>query len=377
MSNVSVREVTSKADKLKFVRMMWDIYGDDPNWVPPMEMDRMKLIDTTKNPFYQHTKIRFWVAERDGTIVGRIAASINDNYIAAQHEQAGFFGFFESVDDPDVAHALFEAAEHYLRENGMKVVYGPANPSSNDEYGLLIEGFNRPPVLLLTYNPPYYASLLEQNGYAKDHDLYAWLLSQETARSDKLMRVASAMRERNKITIRPMNPKRFNEELALVKHIYNTAWENRGFFPMTDAEFDFLAKDLKPIYDPELIFFAEVDGKPVGFALSLPDVNQAFHAGPRIPRGFFNLPIALWNLFTKKKAIDTVRIIVLGVLKEYRNRGVDALLFSETMEAAKRKGYKFGEASWVQESNAPMNRAAQMMNGVKYKTYRVYKKMLG
>ncbi|MDP4198265.1 MAG: GNAT family N-acetyltransferase [Bacteroidota bacterium] len=376
MSKIDVREVVSKADRLRFVRMVWDIYGSDPNWVPPMEMDRMKLIDTAKNPFYQHTNIRFWTAERDGKIVGRIGASINDNYIKAQNEQAGFFGFYESINDPDVANALFEPAERYLRENGMKVAYGPANPSSNDEYGLLIEGFSRPPVLLLTYNPPYYASLFEQNGYAKDHDLYAWLLSQETARSDKLMRVASALRERNKITIRPMNPKRFNAELDLIKYIYNTAWENRGFFPMTDAEFDFLAKDLKPIYDPNLIFFAEVEGKPIGFALSLPDVNQAFHAGIRIPRGMLNLPIALWNLFTKKKAIDTVRIIVLGVLKEYRNRGVDALLYSATMEAAKRKGYKYGEASWVQESNTQMNRAAQMMNGEKYKTYRVYKKTL-
>ncbi len=356
--------------------MMWDIYAEDPHWVPPLEMDRMKLINEVKNPFYSHAETGWWLAERNGKPVGRIGAIVNHNYNTAQNENAGFFGFFESVNEPAVASALFREAETWLRGKGMKVVYGPANPSSNDEYGLLIEGFDRPPVLLMTYNPPYYASLIEQNGFVKDQDLFAWLLSQDNARSEKLHRVSTALAQRGKITVRPMNVKNFTQEVERIKQIYNAAWENVGFVPFTDAEMDFLAKDLKQIYDPELVLFAEVEGNTVGFALSLPDVNQAFHTGRPIPRGAMNLPSGIWKLMTKKKAIDTVRIIVLGVLKEYRNRGVDAMLYSETMNVAKRKGYQYGEASWVQETNIPMNRAAQMMNGVKYKTYRVYKKNL-
>ncbi len=372
----TIRKISSTADKRTFVRMMWDIYRDDPHWVPPLEMDRMKLIDEKKNPFYTHAETGWWLAEQNGKPVGRIAAIVNHNYNQAQNEQAAFFGFFETVNDASVAKELFQAAESWVKERGMNVVYGPANPSSNDEYGLLIEGFDRPPVLLMTYNPPYYASLIEQNGYTKAQDLYAYLLSQDTARSDKLVRVTKAMAERNKITVRAMNTKQFNDEVERIKVIYNAAWENEGFVPFTDAEMDFLAADLKQIYDPELVLFAEVDGKTVGFALSLPDVNQAFYSGMKIPRGMGNLPVGIWKLLTKKKAINTIRIIVLGVLKEYRNRGVDAMLYAETMNVAKRKGYHYGEASWVQETNVPMNRAAQMMNGEKYKTYRVYRKNL-
>ncbi len=374
--SLTIRQISSKVDKLRFVRMLWDIYANDPNWVPPLEMDRMKLIDEKKNPFYRHADTAWWLAERNGNVVGRIAAIINHSYNEVQKEQAGFFGFFESVNEPAVARELFRTAEAWIKDRGMNIAYGPANPSSNDEYGLLIDGFDRPPVLLMTYNPPYYASLIEQNGYVKGQDLFAYLLSQDTARSEKLVRVSKALADRNRITVRPMDPKRFQDEVNTIKHIYNTAWENEGFVPFTDAEMDFMAKDLKPVYDPELVFFAEVDGRPVGFALSLPDINQAFHSGAKIPRGMANLPVGLWKLFTKKKTIDTIRVIVLGVLREYRHRGVDALLYTATMERAQQKGYQYGEASWVQETNVPMNRAAQMMNGEQYKTYRVYKKTL-
>jgi GNAT superfamily N-acetyltransferase len=336
----------------------------------------MKLIDEKKNPFYSHADTKWFVAEQNGKIVGRIGAIVNHTYNELQNERAGFFGFFECINDASVAKSLFDTAESFLRDRGMNVAYGPANPSSNDEYGLLVEGFDRPPVMLMTYNPPYYASLIEHNGYTKSNDLYAYLLSQKTSRSEKLERVTKALQARHNITIRPLDTKRFNAEVALIKHIYNAAWENQGFVPFTDAEIDFMAKDLKQIYDPELVLFAEVNGKPVGFSLSLPDINQAFQAGPRIPPGLMNLPTGIWSLLTKKKAIDTLRIIVLGVLREYRGRGVDAMLYWETMERALKKGYQYGEASWVEEDNAPMNRAAQMMNGVKYKTYRVYKKNL-
>lgn len=374
---LTVRRINSKSDKLLFVRFLWDIYGADPNWVPALEMDRMKLIDEIKNPFYKHSEVAWFLAEDNGKIVGRIAAIINRNHNDTHHDKTGFFGFFESVNDQAVANALFAEAEAFLRSKGMTSVQGPANPSANDEYGLLVDGFDRPPVLLTTYNPKYYIDLITANGYAKAKDMYAWLLNTKDSRSEKLVRVTTALQERAQITIRSFDKKQFNREVSRIKQLYNEAWEtNWGFVPLSDEEFDFVATDLKPIYDPELILFAEHNGETIGFALSLPDVNQAFRAGARIPKGIMNLPIGLWNLFTKKKAIDTVRIVILGLKKEFRGRGIDGMMYRETIDRAERGGYKYGEASWILEDNDAMNRACEMMNGKKYKTYRIYEKQL-
>ncbi len=340
-------------------------------------LDRMKLIDAKRNPFYQHSEMQLFLAERDGKAVGRIAAITNKAHNDEHGDQAGFFGFFECIDDSIVAKSLFAEAESWLRKHGVTSILGPANPSVNDEYGLLVRGFDRPPVMLMTYNPPYYERLILENGYSSVKDLYAWLLSQKSSRTEKLERVVKAMRDRHKIAVRAIDTHRFNEDVATIKRIYNAAWEkNWGFVPMTDAEIDFLAADLKQVYDPNLVLFAEIGGEIAGFALSIPDINQSFHAGPKIPSGILNLPVGVFNMLTKKKVIDTVRVITLGVLKEFRGRGVDALLYWETMERAKRAGYAFGEASWVLEDNEPMNRAAQMMNGENYKTYRIFEKQL-
>ena len=357
--------------------MLWDIYDGDPHWVPPLLMDRLKLIDEAKNPFYRHATSTLFLAERDGKIVGRIAAIVNRRHNEVHNEKQGCFGFFECINDLEVAKALFAAAEQELKAQGMTVVRGPYNPSSNDEQGILVDGFDRPPVLLMTYNPRYYISLIEQCGYGKAMDLYAWLLRADQSRSEKLARVSERIRERSQITIRHFKKKDFDAETERIRTLYNSAWElNWGFVPLTDAEFDFMAKDLKQIFDPEFVLFAEKDGKTVGFSLSLPDINQAFHAGPRIPSNGLNLPVGLYNLLAKKKKIDTVRIVILGVLKEYRSLGVDALLYNETIERARKKGIHFGEASWILENNDPMNRACEMMNGEKYKTYRIYEKQL-
>jgi GNAT superfamily N-acetyltransferase len=376
-TTVTVREISSPKDKKAFVRYLWDVYRNDPNWITPLVMDRMKLIDEVKNPFYQHAEAKWFLAEENGKIVGRIGAIINHSYNELHQEKTGWFGFFECRHSQETANALFAKAEEWLRAKGMKQVLGPANPSSNDEFGLLVDGFDRPPVLLMTYNPEYYIELIERAGYTKAKDMYAYLLSQKTSRTPKLERVVKAMGERSKIKVRAFDPKRFDDEVALIKQIYNRAWEkNWGFVPFTDAEIDFMAKDLKQIYDPELVLFAELNGETVGFALSLPDINQAFAAGRRAPKGIMNLPIGVYSLLSQKKKIDTVRIIILGVLPELRGRGIDAMLYWETMERALRRGYMFGEASWVLEDNEPMNRAALLMQGERYKTYRVYQKQL-
>jgi GNAT superfamily N-acetyltransferase len=374
---LAIRRIYSKADKLKFVRFLWDIYANDPLWVPALEMDRMKLIDEIKNPFYKHAEVAWFLADDNGKIVGRIAAIINRTHNEVHHDKMGFFGFFECINDKAVAKALFTEAENFLRSKGITSVQGPANPSSNDEYGLLVNGFDRPAVLLMTYNPKYYINLIESAGYGKAKDLYAWLLSTQTSRSEKLIRVTTELQKRSGITIRGFNKKQFDSEVSKIKQLYNEAWEaNWGFVPLTDEEFDFVAKDLKPIYDPDMILFAEKDGETIGFALSLPDINQAFLAGPRIPKGLLNLPVGLWNLLTKKKAIDTVRIVILGLKKEYRGKGIDGMMYRETIDRAEKKGYKYGEASWILEDNDAMNRACAMMNAERYKTYRIYEKQL-
>jgi GNAT superfamily N-acetyltransferase len=376
-ASITIREISSSRDKKAFVRYLWDVYRADPLWVPPLVMDRLKLIDEAKNPFYQHANAKWFLAEENGKIVGRIGALINDAYNDLHQEKTGWFGFFECKHSQEVANALFAKSEEWLRGQGMTQLLGPANPSSNDEFGLLVDGFDRPPVMLMTYNPPYYAELIERAGYVKAKDLYAYLISQKTSRTPKLERVVKAMQERSKITIRAFDTKQFDREIGLIKKLYNSAWQkNWGFVPFTDAEIDFMAKDLKQIYDPDVVLFAEKDGETVGFSLSLPDINQAFTAGRRAPKGVMNLPIGVFSLLSKKKAIDTVRILVLGVLPELRGRGIDAMLYWETMERALKKGYMFGEASWVLEDNEPMNRAAALMQGERYKTYRIYGKQL-
>jgi len=331
-------------------------------------MDREKLIDRKKNPFYSHSDMELFLAERGGKIVGRIGAIVNHHHNKEHEDKVGFFGFYESINDQSVANALFDAAKKYLRSKGMTAMRGPANPSVNDEYGLLVEGFDRPPVVLMTYNPPYYGTLFETYGLKKLKNLFAYLLDQNTVYSERFVRFNDLVKQREGLTFRSIDMKHFKEEVDRIKVIYNKAWaKNWGAVPMTDAEFDALAADLKPVVVPELVIMAEAKGEPIGFALSLPDIN--------VPLKFNKnggLISGLYHLYTKKKLIDLVRIIVLGVVPEHQRTGAAGVLFYETAVRAKKLGYRYGEASWVLEDNVMMNRAAEMMNGKKYKTYRIY-----
>lgn len=368
MSAVTIRPVRTSADEMKFIKFLWKIYKDDPHWVPPLIMDRKKLIDKKKNPFYQHSEMELFLAERDGEIVGRIGAIVNYNHNKEHEDKVGFFGFYESVNDQEVANALFDEAKNYLRSKGMTQMRGPANPSVNDEYGLLVDAFDKSPVVLMTYNPPYYASLFEKYGLKKLKDLYAYLLSQDSVYSERLTRFNEIVKQREGLTFRSLNMKDFKGDVDRIKEIYNKAWSrNWGAVPMTNAEFDALAKDLKPLVVPDLVIIAEAKGKTIGFALSLPDINIAlkYNKSGRLLTG-------LWHLYTKKKKINLVRIIVLGVVPEHQRSGAAGVLFYETAARAKKLGYQYGEASWVLEDNVMMNRAAEMMNATRYKTYRLY-----
>lgn len=368
MDDLVVRPVRTKNDVTTFIRFLWHIYKDYPAWVPPLTMDRRKLMDTRKNPFYRHADVEFYVAELHGKTVGRIAAIVNHNHNKEHGDKVGFFGFFECVNEQPVANALFDTVRKFLVSKGMTTMRGPANPSVNDEYGMLIEGFGLSPTLLMPYNPPYYVTLIENYGFKKAKDLYAYLLSQDTVYSDRLERANSIVKKRQGLTIRPIDMKHFNEDVNRVKEIYNKAWaKNWGAVPMTDAEIDAMAVDLKPIIVPELVLFAEINGKTIGFALSLPDINIALKYNKQ-----GGLLSGLYHLYTKKNKIDLVRIIVLGVLPEHQSSGAAGVLFYETAARAKKLGYHYGEASWVLEDNEAMNHSAEIMNGKITKKYRLY-----
>ena len=368
--SIKILPVTSKNDKKRFIKMMWKIYDGDPHWVPPLIFDRMKLIDEKKNPFYRHAEMKLFLAERDNEIVGRIGAIVNHNHNEVHNDKTGFFGFFECVNHQDVANALFDAAANWLRSKGMETMRGPHNPSVNDELGLLIDGFDSSPVVLMTYNPRYYQILIENYGFKKAKDLYAYLLQNKTTVSDKLNRIQQAVRERDQITIRNIDLKNLKNEVKIIKDLYNQAWEpNWGAVAMTDAEFDFLAADMKQVIGsfPDFAMIALRKGVPVGFSLTLPDINQLLKKN----KNGWLIPGAL-RLLSGMKKITLARIIVLGVIKEHQKRGIDAVMYYEIWKRAMQYGIYRGEASWVLEDNVMMNRAAALMSGERYKTYRIF-----
>lgn len=371
MSDIVVSRVESKKDFKAFLKFPWRVYEGDPNWVPPLLQTVADLLNPQKNPFYEHAEIELFLARRGEEIVGRVAAVKNDGHLKIHDDGVGFFGFFEALDDQAVADALLAEAERWLKERGLKAMRGPANPSSNDEWAALYEGYDDPPQILMTYNPPYYHKLFENYGLAKAKDLYAYRLKYDAVKAaGKLTRVAGMVEKRYGLRVRPLNMKDYDAELDRFKMVYNKAWEkNWGFVPLTDNEIDAMAKELKMIIEPSVILFAELEGEVVGAALVLLDYNQVFKKmnGKILPFGWL-------KLFTEKKKISRLRIVTLGVLPEYRKRGFDAVLYREITDRGDALGIREGEASWVLEDNEMMNRAAEMMNAERYKTYRVYEK---
>lgn len=369
---VVIKKVESQKDLLKFIKSQWNFYKGDPNFVPPLIMDRQKMFNKEKNPLYKHTEIELFLAYRDKEIVGRIAAIKNDNHNTTHNDKIGFFGFFECINDQKVANLLFSTAEAWLKAKGLNVMRGPINPTQNDEVGLFLDGADGQPVCLMTYNPKYYANLIEGYGLSKVKDLLAYLLYREKFMTDKLERMQNIVRERYKVTVRNVNFKdkvQFPKDVRLLKGLYNQAWEaNWGFVKMTDEEFDFLAADLKQIAESDFCFIVEINGEPAGFALGLPDINQCLKYNKS-----GNILTGAWHLLTKKKEIKLIRIIVLGVLPKYQKTGVDAVMYYEFGKRVYKHNILGAEASWILEDNVMMNRAlTTTMHGEMYRTYRIY-----
>jgi GNAT superfamily N-acetyltransferase len=368
MSAVHIRPVRTSRDEKVFIKFQWKVYEGNPVWVPPLLMDRRKLIDRKGNPFYKHAEMELFLAERDGNVVGRIGAIVNHNHNKEHEENIGFFGFFECINDQAAANALFDSARQWLKTRGVAAMRGPASPSVNDEYGLLVDGFDKSPAVLMTYNPAYYVRLVESYGFQRAKDLYAYYVHKDKVFTEKLIRVSEALKKREGVVFRSLNMKRFDEEVMTIRDLYNRGWSrNWGEVPMTEEEFKYVAKDLKPVVNPKLVIIAEVKGKPVGFALSLPDLNIVLKDNKK---GYL-IP-GLIRLLLFKKRIDFTRIVILGVVPEYLNSGIGGVLFYETARRSVEQGYPHGEASWVVEDNVMMNRGAQLLKGERTKTYRVY-----
>jgi len=371
---VRVDAVGNRADMRRFIRFPWRLYANDPHWVAPLLLERRQFFDERRNPFFRHAEAQYFLARRDEEIVGTIAAAVDQNYVDFQKQPIGYFGFLEMIDDAEVAGALLDAAASWLRARGMQIMRGPHNFTTNHEVGLLIDGFDHDPVVLTTYNPPYYQRLCEQAGLQKAKDLYAYWLDAGSTAPPGLVEAAERVRERAQVRITKMNLRDYRNEARRVQKIYNQAWSgNWGFVPVTDEEIEEMARGLRLLADPDLVLFAWVEGEPepVGFVVCLPDINRALKPlrGHLFPFGWLRLLLA-------RRHIHFVRIFTLGVLPDHHPLGIGALLYLETWQAGVRKGYTAGEMSWILEDNGPMNAAMQMVNARVYKTWRIYDRAL-
>jgi len=348
------------------------LYKDDPNYVPELFMAQKDLFNRKKNPFFEHSEVDSFLAKRDGVIVGRISTILNNNYNKYHDCNVGFFGFFDVVEDYEVAKALLDHAVSWSKAKKLESVIGPANFSTNDTAGLLVDGFHEPPKIMMTYNKPYYQKFVEDYGFYKDMDLYAYILYTKKA-SEKSIRLAQSLEERlarQGITFRSITRKSLADDVLQIREIYNDAWaKNWGFVPMTDKEIEHLASELKMLLHPDWCFVAEDHGKPVGFGISLHNINE-------VTQNFKNgrlFPFNIFKLLRGRHRTDYVRILALGVKEDYRKKGIEAIFFAKNILQARKSNVIAGEVSWVLENNEEMNASALKLNSELYKTYRIYR----
>jgi GNAT superfamily N-acetyltransferase len=378
VASVSIRPVRSKRELKRFVKVPFRLHRDHPQWVPPLVFERMEFLNRKKNPYFEHAEAEYFLAEREGDAVGRITAQIDGNWDETQGGKDAMFGFFESVEDSEVGAALLEAAGEWARERGRNRILGPMDFTTNDEIGILIDGYERRPMILENWHPPFYRDLIEQQGFGKAIDLLMWELQfgdlKEGQRFDPAIHAAAekALRDEG-VVIRNISLRNLTAEMRAFSEVYNEAWgDNWGFVPATDAEIAFHAKTLKQVLDEDWAYIAEKDGEPVGAALTLPDINQVMAKlnGRLLPFGWL-------RFLLDKGKIDRLRVLALGVKHEYRHSGVAAGLYLKHLETAAQPGtIEGGEMGWILETNGPMNRAMEGMGGKVIKKYRVYEKAL-
>ena len=352
----------------EFVELPYTLYRNNSYWVPPLRIAVKELLDRGKHPFYANAEAEFFLARQGGRVVGRIAAIMDRGHNRFHNEEAGFFGFFECVDDAKVAEALLTCAKRWVSERGARFLRGPVNPSTNYECGMLVEGFDSSPMVMMTYNPPYYPQLMERTGLRKAKDLLAYLSSSDQVQLEKIERAARRAFAKTGVRVRPVNMKEFDREVERIWEVYSAAWSrNWGFVPMSREEFQQMGKEMKQILKPELVLIGEVGDRMVGFALALPDINQALK-----PAGGRLLPTGLLKILYHQRLIKSVRVLALGVVEEHRSSGLAAGFYATLVRNARKLGYGPCEMSWILEDNVLMNRSLEVMGAKRYKTYRIY-----
>ncbi|MEW5796012.1 MAG: N-acetyltransferase [Candidatus Zixiibacteriota bacterium] len=370
MAEVRVVEVETSAQLKQFILYPNKLYAGDPNYVAPLYVERKEFFDRNNNPFYRTARTQLFLAMRGEEVVGRIATCISYKHNEYHGERTGFFGFFDTPDDEEVSRNLLKVAMIELKKAGMDRMRGPMNFSTNHECGFLVEGFDSPPMIMMTYNQPHQVKLAEKFGLRKVMDLLAYKLPTGWDPTDRVRRVVEARSAKTRVRFRTLDMSNFQHEVSLIKEVYNQSWaRNWGFVPMDDAEFEHMAKNLKQIVDPDIVVIAEHDNRAAGFCLILPDINQVLIRlnGRLFPTGLLKL---LWHTKVNNK-VDRCRVLTFGVLPEYRHQGIDMMLFMEAYRRGTAKGYKWGELSWVLENNELMRRGVEQMQAVVYKRYRI------
>jgi hypothetical protein len=377
--SVEIRQHQPGKDVGDFVRAGHEVFRGDPTWVPPLDFDIKMRLDPKKNPLFRRAEVTLFTAWRDGKLVGRTSATVDREWLRVWKDDTGFFGFFDTVDDVEVARALTAAAEKWLREKGMKRVLGPFSLYANDEIGILVEGYEHPPVLMMAHSRRWQPALCEECGYQKEKDLFCWRFDAAQPITTRALKAWESIVALPEVKLRSVDMKRFNQEIRTIVDIYNEAWSGKwGFVPTTEDEVDKMAEDMKLVIDPEIAFMAEVDGEPVGMCIMVPNLNEAIAdlGGKLLPFGWARL---LWRV--KVRHPVSTRLIILGIRERIRKNikrygGLSAAMYVEVAKRGKAKGYEWSELSWTREDDSPINLGIKAMGARVYKKYRVYAKTL-
>jgi hypothetical protein len=370
MHQVEIIKIAKASEIDEFVDLPWNIYSGDPNWVPPLKKVVHKLLDPARHPFWKFSEQALFLARRGSRTVGRIAGIVDGNFNAFHEEKMAAWGFFECENDPTTAAALFEAVEQWGRSKGLSFLRGPLNPSTNYEVGLLVEGFQYPPSIMMPYNPSYYAQLIESYGFTKEKDLIAVILERNKKKSDRIERLARRIARNEKVTLRKANKRNFDSEMALIREIYNDAWsKNWGFVPMTDEEMVDIGREMARIVDTDLIVFVYYDGKPVGVTMVIPDI------GPLLKRlnGKIGL-LGILKILLYKREVRAGRALAMGIKKTHRGLGLPILAFDHLLKVWEKKVFDYIEIGWNLEDNYDIIELEQAFGAEIYKRYRIFRK---